>query len=92
MPVTTIGDIAPLLNRVSPLAVQVTPYAVIGEPPSNAGAVNDTEAWALPGVADTPVTAPGAVTGLKFAVTARLAVMLTTHQAVPLQLPDQPVK
>ena len=34
------------------------------EPPLAAGAVHETVAWALPGVADTPVGAPGVVAGV----------------------------
>jgi hypothetical protein len=33
---------------------------VTGEPPSLAGAVHDTAAWAFPAVPTTPVGAPGA--------------------------------
>ena len=35
-------------------------YEVIAAPPFDAGAVNATVAWPLPGVAVTPVGAPGA--------------------------------
>jgi len=38
-------------------------YPVIAEPPSEAGAVHDTTADAFPATANTPVGAPGAVTG-----------------------------
>ena len=36
---------------------------MIDEPPSDAGAVHDTAADTFPATADTPVGAPGAVTG-----------------------------
>jgi hypothetical protein len=41
----------------------VTVYPVIAEPPFEAGAVHETVAEALPATAETPVGAPGAVTG-----------------------------
>jgi hypothetical protein len=43
---------------------------VIGEPPSDAGAVHVTVTWALPAVPDTPVGAPGAPGGGGSGVTA----------------------
>ena len=42
----------------------VTVYPVISEPPFEAGAIHETVADALPAVAETPVGAPGAVTGV----------------------------
>ena len=62
-----------MTGLVRPLAVcppdEVTVYEVIAVPPSEAGAVNETEAWPLPGVAVTPVGAPGA-TGVEPGTTA----------------------
>ena len=49
---------------VNPPGLEVTVYMVIVEPPSLAGAVNVTVAWAFPAVADTPVGGPGTVEGV----------------------------
>ena len=46
-----------------PAGDEVTEYEVIGLPPSEAGAVQETVAWALPAVAATAVAAPGTVAG-----------------------------
>ena len=53
-------------ERVQVLAsgVEVTVYCIIAAPPLPAGAVQATEACALPGVAETPVGAPGTVRGV----------------------------
>jgi hypothetical protein len=48
---------------VNPPGEEVTVYPVIGAPPVEEGAVKDTEAWALPALADTDVGAPGTVAG-----------------------------
>jgi hypothetical protein len=57
-PETTIG--LPLPDVLWPPGEAVTVYEVIAAPPLEAGGVKLTVAWPLPGVADTPVGAPGA--------------------------------
>jgi hypothetical protein len=57
----TVQDVAPVVVQVLLPGDEVTVYPVMALPPSLAGAVHDTEAEAFPGVADTPVGAPGAV-------------------------------
>src|SRR5450631_970994 len=57
----TIAEVAPVVVAVLPPGVAVTVYLVIADPPSPAGAVQDTTAWALPTVALAPVGAEGAV-------------------------------
>ena len=52
-----IGLDAPV--AVGPPGDEVTVYATIGEPPSDAGAAKLTDAWPAPAVAVTPVGAPG---------------------------------
>jgi len=49
---------------VLPSGIEVTVYPVIAEPPSLAGAVNVTVAWALPAVAVPIVGAPGRAEGV----------------------------
>jgi hypothetical protein len=49
---------------VCPPGDEVTVYDVIAEPPSDAGALKLTLACRSPGVADTPVGAPGTVRGV----------------------------
>src|SRR5207253_2041154 len=44
--------------------VTLTVYEVMALPPSLAGAVQETVAWALPAVAETAVGAPGTVNGV----------------------------
>jgi hypothetical protein len=56
--------VAPVLLAVRPPGEAVAVYSVIVEPPLLAGAVQDTTAAALPGVALTPVGAPGTVIGV----------------------------
>src|SRR5579872_4148095 len=58
-PPTVIGLLAPDWWRLP--GVEVTVYEVMGAPPSEAGAVKLTVAWALPAVAEAPVGAPGTV-------------------------------
>ena len=48
---------------LAPAGLEVTLYEVIGLPPFEAGAVQETEAEALPAVAVTAVGAPGTVAG-----------------------------
>ena len=57
-PDTVIGDVAP--EAVIDPGFEVTVYPVIGEPPLDEGAVNETVACVSPGTAVTPVGAPGA--------------------------------
>ena len=56
-----------------------TLYPVITEPPSLAGAVHDTTAWAFPGVAATAVGTPGAVLGV-------VALLASDSGEVPIAL------
>ena len=56
-----------------------TLYPVIAEPPSLAGAVHDTTAWAFPGVAATAVGTPGAVLGV-------VALLASDSGEVPIAL------
>jgi hypothetical protein len=56
-----IGLAAPV--AVSPPGEDVTVYDVIGSPPSEDGAVNETVAWASPAVAVAAVGALGTVAG-----------------------------
>jgi hypothetical protein len=55
----TVQERAPLVVQVIPPGDEVAVYPVIGEPPSEAGAVQETRAEALPGAAATPVGAEG---------------------------------
>ena len=57
----TVTDVV-VVVAVTPPGSDVTVYFVIGLPPSEDGAIHDTTARPFPGVADTPVGAPGAVT------------------------------
>ncbi len=59
--VTTEADVAPAVVAVTPPGDAVTVYMVIVLPPLDAGAVQLTVAWPLPGTAVTAVGAPGAV-------------------------------
>ena len=58
-PVTVVD--VPVVVAVKLPGEDVTVYWLIAAPPSDAGAVHDTVASALPPVADTPVGAPGTV-------------------------------
>ena len=55
-----VPDVVPLLLPGD----DVTVYWVIAAPPSDAGAVHETTASALPPVADTPIGAPGKDAGI----------------------------
>jgi hypothetical protein len=59
-PVTAIGELALVAVRVPHVAV----YDVMAEPPSDAGAANDTVACVSPGVAVTAPGASGTLTGV----------------------------
>jgi hypothetical protein len=61
-PVTTRGELAPV--AVKPPGEDVTVYPVMALPPSEAGGINATLAWALPAVATGLVGAPGTVLGI----------------------------
>jgi hypothetical protein len=61
-PVITRGELAPV--AVKPPGEEVTVYPVMALPPSEAGAVNATLAWAFPAVATGLVGAPGTVLGV----------------------------
>ena len=61
-PVTVIGLDVPVPVKLP--GFEVTVYPVITDPPLLAGAVNVTEAWALPFVAVPIVGAPGTVEGV----------------------------
>jgi hypothetical protein len=52
---------APLVVHVRPLGVELAVYALIGLPPSLAGALQVTLAPPLPALALTPLGAPGTV-------------------------------
>jgi hypothetical protein len=58
-PVTVITLDAAVL--VLPPGLDVTVYEMMGLPPSDAGTVKLTVAWAFPAIAVTPVGAPGTV-------------------------------
>ena len=58
-------EAAIVVDGAAPLAVvTLTVYEVMALPPSDAGAVHETVAWALPAVAETAVGAPGIVIGV----------------------------
>jgi hypothetical protein len=61
-PVITRGELAPVAVKLP--GEEVTVYPVMALPPSEAGAVNATLAWALPAVATGLVGAPGTVLGV----------------------------
>jgi hypothetical protein len=90
----TVADAAPVEVAVRPPGAAVTVYAVIAEPPSLAGAVQDTTAWVFPGVEVTATGAPGTVRGVTAAEaaeagdvpTALVAVTVSVY-AVPLLRP-----
>ena len=59
-PVTVcVVAVVPAFVSRPPAGVDVTAYPVIGDPPLDAGGVNETVALALPAVATTAVGAPG---------------------------------
>ena len=60
-PVTVVD--VPAVVAVKLPGEDVTVYWLIAAPPSDAGAVHDTVASALPPVAETPVGTPGTVAG-----------------------------
>jgi anti-sigma factor ChrR (cupin superfamily) len=79
--------------QVYPPGLVVAVYWVIADPPVEAGAVQDTASWVLPGVRATPVGAPGIVDGVPVAPAeagpaplAFVAVTVTVY-AVPLVSP-----
>src|SRR5450432_1926606 len=82
-----MGEIAAVPVKLP--GVDVAVYPVIGDPPSEAGAVNDTVACPLPAVAVPMVGAPG--TEAYVAVTVREAVIEVMVQTGPLT-ESQPVK
>ena len=59
----TVAEV-PAVVAVTLPGEEVTVYCVIDAPPSDAGAVQETSASALPPVADTPVGTPGTVAGV----------------------------
>jgi len=59
----TVHEVVEVL-QVRPPGDEVAVYPVMGLPPSDPGAVQDTVAVALPAVADTPVGASGTVDGV----------------------------
>jgi hypothetical protein len=62
------------VEHVAPPGDAVAVYDVIADPPFDAGAVHETAACAFPGVADTPVGAPGTTTPAPQALPVRVAV------------------
>ena len=61
-PLNVMGEATPL--AMTPGGDEVTVYEVIGDPPLETGAVNETVACALPGVATPMMGAPGTVEGV----------------------------
>ena len=56
----TVADVADEeADVVAPPGLAVMVYPVIAEPPLDAGAVHETDAWVFPAVAATPVGDPG---------------------------------
>ena len=89
-PVTVMGEAAPVALR----APQVAVYEVIGEPPLEAGGVNETAACAFPAVAVPIVGAPGTVARVTLLegaeagpVPAALVAVTVKVYAVPLVNP-----
>jgi hypothetical protein len=80
-------------EQVDPPGLAVAVYCVIADPPFDAGAVQDTASWALPGVRLTPVGAPGIVDGVPVApadagpVPMALVAVTETVYEVPLARP-----
>ena len=68
---------------------EVTVYWVIAAPPSDAGAVHETPASALPPVADTPVGAPGKVS-VGVILTKEIFGHTSVWGAYPLPFPVEP--
>src|SRR5438132_1338420 len=58
----SVADV-PATVALAPAGLEVTVYEVMALPPSLAGAVQETDAEALPAVAETAVGAPGTVAG-----------------------------
>jgi hypothetical protein len=90
----TVADVAPVVFAGATPGAAVTVYPVIAEPPLLAGAVHDTTAWMFPGVAVTPVGAPGTALGMTAAlatetedVPAALFAVTVNVYAVPLDRP-----
>jgi hypothetical protein len=93
----TVAVVAHVVDAVKPPGEDVTVYPVIAVPPLLAGAVHDTVATPLPGVADTAVGAPGTVatanacpagTTITAARTANIAATATTRNVLKLRVPD----
>jgi hypothetical protein len=64
-PLTTVFVVTLAFTDANwPPGEAVAVYPVIGDPPSLVGAIHETEAWALPAVALTPVGAPGTPGGV----------------------------
>jgi hypothetical protein len=76
--------------QVAPPGDAVTVYPVIDLPPLLAGAVHETAAEALPGVADTDVGAPGAVAGVTAELGADGALVPAVFVAVTVNVYDVP--
>ena len=57
-------EVAPVVEQNFDPGVEVTRYLEMAEPPLRVGAVQETWAWAIPGVACTPVGASGTGRGL----------------------------
>ena len=91
----TVTLVPMIVVALAPPGDAVTVYPVIAEPPLLTGAVQLTTTWALPGVADTPVGAPGTVLGVTGAladeaseVPATLAAVTVNVYAVPFVSPE----
>src|ERR1019366_1615803 len=78
--------VAPVVVAVRPPGEAVTVYLVTAEPPLLLGAVQDTAAAALPGVASTPVGAPGTVLGVTTALASEAGEVPTALVAFTVNL------
>ena len=73
-------------GAVTPAALDVTVYELMALPPFDAGAVQDTVAWALPAVAVTAVGAPGTVAGVTLLDASDAALVPTAFVAVTVKV------
>jgi hypothetical protein len=59
-----VHEVVLVVTHRAPPGLAVAVYPVIGDPPVEVGALQDTVARPFPAVAETPVGAPGAVAGV----------------------------
>ena len=76
----------PVVVAVSPPGLDVTVYPVMAEPPFDIGADQITIAAFAPGVANTPVGAPGTVEGVTAAEAADAALVPLAFLATTLNV------